>query len=82
MRCFVAMNNGHPFFVKSSRFTWAYDLLTSTWQERHSYGLARWRGEQSCFMWDDWIIGDELTGYGFRLDNSTYSGILTYLFGM
>lgn len=74
VRCFVAMNNGHPFFfVKSSRFTWAYDLLTSTWQERHSYGLARWRGEQSCFMWDDWIIGDELTGYGFRLDNSTYS---------
>lgn len=74
VRCFVAMNNGHPFFyVKSSEFTWAYDLLTSTWQERHSYGLTRWRGEQSCFMWDDWVIGDELTGYGFRLDNRTYA---------
>lgn len=74
VRCFVAMNNGHPFFyVKSSEFTWAYDLLTSTWQERHSYGFTRWRGEQSVFMWDDWVIGDELTGYGFRLDNMTYA---------
>jgi len=74
VRCFVAMNNGHPYFVvKSPAFTWVYDLLTSTWQERNSYGLPRWRAEQSCFMWNDWIVGDELTGYGFRLDNATYA---------
>lgn len=73
-RCFVCANNGHQFFVvKSSAFTWVYDLLTASWQERHSYGLANWRAEQSVFMWDDWVIGDELSGFAFRLGNFVYA---------
>lgn len=73
LRASMFMNNGHAFFaLKSPAFTWVLDLLTSTWQERHSYGRATWRGEQSVFHFGDWIVGDETTGYGFRPDNLAY----------
>ena len=74
LRCYSFVNNGHPFVVvKSDAFTWVFDMLTATWQERHSYGLSRFRGEQSHYMWNDWIVGDELTGYCFRPDAMNYA---------
>jgi hypothetical protein len=73
LRAFVFMNNGHPFWcLKCSEWTWVYDLLTSTWQERKSYGVTNWRGEQSAYMWGDWLIGDDSTGYLFRPDHDVY----------
>jgi hypothetical protein len=73
LNCFVFMNNGHPFWVmKSDLWTWVYDLLTSTWQERASYGRANWRGECSHYMFGDWLIGDDAGGYIFRPDAATF----------
>lgn len=73
LRCFVAAHDGHPYFyLKSDSFTHAYDLLTSTWQERRSTGYDRFRVEQSVFGFGDWILGDEITGDLGRLDADLY----------
>lgn len=73
LRAFMFANSGHHFFVlKSPAWTWVLDLLTSTWQERMSYGVENWRGEQSIYHFGDWIIGDEDTGFCFRPDNLNY----------
>lgn len=74
LRAFVAMHSGHPYFyLKSQSFTHVYDLLTSTWQERKSYGLDRFRAEQSVYMFGDWLLGDELNGDVYRLDEDVYT---------
>jgi hypothetical protein len=74
LRAFVAMHSGHPYlYLKSPAFTHAYDLLTSTWQERKSYGLDRFRAEQSVYMFGDWLLGDELNGDVYRLDEDVYT---------
>lgn len=73
LRAFVAMHDAHPYwFLKGPTFTHVYDLLTSTWQERDSYGLSRFRAEQSVHAFGDWMLGDEATGAAFRLDASSY----------
>jgi len=73
LRCFVAAHNGHPYFyLKSATFTHVYDLLYSNWVERKSYSLERFRAEQCVYHFNDWIIGDELTGDLWRLDADTY----------
>lgn len=73
LRAFVFMNNGHPFWcLKSPKWTWCFDLLTSTWQERESYGSSRWRAEQSVYAFGDWVLGDEATGRLFRSSNLAY----------
>jgi hypothetical protein len=73
LRCFVAAHNGHPYFyLKAPAFTHAFDLLTSTWQERKSYGYERFRAEQSVHMFGDWILGDEFSGDLLRLDADNY----------
>ncbi|RJP45507.1 hypothetical protein C4587_01010 [Candidatus Parcubacteria bacterium] len=73
LRAFVAMHNAHPYwFLKGPGFTHAYDLLTSTWQERESYGLMRFKAEQSVHAFGDWLLGDETTGDAFRLDGTAY----------
>jgi hypothetical protein len=80
LRVFVFMNNGHPFWcLKCADWTHVYDLLTSTWGERRSYGSLTWRAEQSHFMWGDWIVGDETTGHLFRPDNEAYYEDTTHL---
>lgn len=74
LRAFVAMHAGHPYFyLKSQSFTHVYDLLTATWQERKSYGLERFRAEQSVYMFGEWLLGDELNGDVYRLDADTYT---------
>lgn len=74
IRCFVAMNNGHAFWVmKSPEWTWVYDLLTSSWQERQSYGSTTWRAEMSARVFGDWLLGDGENGKLYRLDNMTYA---------
>ncbi len=73
LRCFVAMNNGHAFWVmKAPEWTWVFDLLTSSWQERQSYQSATWRAETSAHVFGDWLLGDETGGKLYRLDNMAY----------
>lgn len=74
LRAFVFMDSGHPFFVlKSPIWTWVYDLLTSTWQERRSYGRLNWRAECGFFQWGEWLVGDELAGYVYRPSSEAFS---------
>jgi hypothetical protein len=74
LRAFVFANNGHHFWVlKSSKWCWVYDVLTSTWQERSSYLAETWRAEQSCFWQGDWVLGDYASGAAFRPSNDVYS---------
>jgi hypothetical protein len=73
LRAFVMMHSGHPYWVlKSPSFTHVYDLLTSTWQERKSYGYERFMAEQSVHMFGDWIVGDEFTGDVYNLDSRVH----------
>lgn len=73
LRCFVAMNNGHAFWVmKSPDWTWVFDLLTNSWQERQSYTSSRWRAESSAYVFGDWLLGDETNGKLYRPDNAAY----------
>ena len=74
LRCFVAMNNGHAFVViKSPYWAWVFDMLTTSWQERQTYGSDTWRAEQSAYVFGDWLMGDAENGKLYRLDNNTYS---------
>jgi len=74
LRCFVAMNNGHAFWVmKAPEWTWVFDLLTASWQERQSYLSPRWRAETSAYVFGDWLLGDETNGKLYRLSNMSYA---------
>jgi len=73
LRAFVFMNGGHAYWViKSSDWTWVYDLMTSTWQERKSWQLDYFRAECSVNGFGRWILGDGTTGYLFTPDATYY----------
>lgn len=74
IRCFVSMNNGHAFVtIKTDTWAWVFDMLTTSWQERKTYGSQTWRAEQSAYVFGDWLLGDADNGKLYRLDNNTYS---------
>ncbi|MBS1725028.1 MAG: hypothetical protein JSS66_18975 [Armatimonadetes bacterium] len=73
LRCFAFMNNGHAFIVvKSDAWTWVFDAMTTTWQERKSYQSETWRAERSVYAFGDWLLGDDSNGVLYRPDNLTY----------
>jgi hypothetical protein len=62
---------GHSVWVLSSPvWTWCYDVTTGEWFERQSYGMTRWRGEQSVYFANKWIVGDKSSGKLFTITES------------
>jgi hypothetical protein len=54
---------GHPKWVLSCPdWTWEFDLNTSKWNERRSYGATRWRGTQPFNAFGKWLCGDLNSG--------------------
>jgi hypothetical protein len=54
---------GHPKWVLSCPdWTWEFDLNTSKWNERRSYGGTRWRGTQPFYAFGKWLCGDMSSG--------------------
>jgi hypothetical protein len=65
----VYIAGGHPKWVLSSNdWTWEFDLNTQKWNERASYGLARWRASQAVYAFGKWLAGDTQTGSIFQID--------------
>jgi len=55
----IYMVDGHPMWnLTGTNFTWCYDLETKQWHERQSYLRNHWRGRQTWFAFDKWLIGD------------------------
>lgn len=73
LEALVYVSGGHPKWTLSSNdWTWEFDLGTSKWNERESFGLTRWRGTQSAWAFGKWLIGDTQSGETFSIDASVY----------
>ena len=54
---------GHTFYaISCASWTWVYDLATSKWHERESYGQSRWRVSCVARFGNAWLAGDSSTG--------------------
>lgn len=72
LKATVYMVAGHSFWALSSdEWTWEFDLLTGLWHERKSYDLDRWRGERSAKLNGEWVIGDHVRGWIYRIDETS-----------
>src|ERR1700730_1168590 len=74
LRANVYMNDGHAFWqLSSADFTFTFDLITATWQERTSYQQSFSRIEQSIYAFGMWIVGDFATGNIGVIDGEAFS---------
>lgn len=64
IEAYVYMYERNAFWVLSCHgsWTWEYNFSSGEWNEKKSYGRNNWRGHKSIRIYDQWIIGDELTG--------------------
>ncbi len=71
MSVFIA--RGHAFVVLSSTtWSWVYDLNTSEWAERNSYGITRSRIIGGCHAFTSkWLCGDYSSGNIYSITTST-----------
>ena len=74
LRATVYMSEGHAIWqIKGPGFTWCYDLTTSQWHQRASYGRPEWMGEQTAFYNGSWIVGDDTTGKLYRMNAQDFT---------
>lgn len=65
----VHVFSGHPCVVITGPdWTWLFDLSTSEWWERKSYGLERWRARFGVNAFDEWLVFDRDSGKVFAVD--------------
>lgn len=70
----VYMQGGHEIWALScDDWTWEYNTVTGAWNERHSYGLNRWRVSATCFAFNRWMAGENEGSLLFYIDNSKYA---------
>jgi hypothetical protein len=43
-------------------FTWVFDLDSTNWFERKSYGQEFWRAVRPCYAFSKWLCGDNASG--------------------
>lgn len=64
--------HGHEIYViSSSLWTWQYDVTTSQWTQRKSYGAARWLASGSEAFNGAYIVGNTSDGKLYRIDPDT-----------
>ncbi|MBI0474219.1 hypothetical protein D9601_02415 [Sphingomonas sp. MA1305] len=65
---------GHLFYVlQLDTTTIAYDAATQQWHELASYGRDRWRGRIGFYGLSGMVVGDEVDGTLYTLDENTYA---------
>ena len=65
---------GHLFYVlQLDAVTVAYDAATQQWHELSSYGRNRWRGRIGFYGLNGMVVGDEVDGTIYTLDENTYA---------
>lgn len=65
---------GHLFYVlQLDSVTVAYDAATKQWHELSSYERPRWRGRIGFYALDGMVVGDEIDGTLYALDENTYA---------
>jgi hypothetical protein len=66
----VYVSAGGPRWVLSSpTWTWEFNLNTSKWNERASFGLSRWTASQSVYAFGKWLVGDTRSGNLYAVDS-------------
>src|SRR6185295_2669532 len=76
VRVFSYVHDGHTFVVLhfvSAGATWVYDINTSEWHERESYGYGHWRAAWVLKCYDKTLVGDTQTGNVGEIHSQTYS---------
>ncbi len=69
IRCSVHIAAGHSYWVmKSTAWTFVYDLSTGLWHERASHGRNNWRMELGVFAFNEWLVFDEDSGDVYRVN--------------
>jgi hypothetical protein len=65
---------GHLFYVlQLDNTTIAYDAATQQWHELASYGRTRWRGRMGFYALSGMVVGDEIDGTLYTLDENTFA---------
>lgn len=65
--CYIS--RGHAMWQLSCNdWTWVYDLNSTTWHERQSYGLTRSRMTLSLPAFSKWLVGDTQANYMLEVD--------------
>lgn len=73
LRASVYVSAGHACWVlKSSSWTWVYDLSTGEWHERKSIGRDNWRAVFGVNAFGEWIVFDDADGTAYRVDDRTF----------
>jgi hypothetical protein len=67
---FVYEDRGHKIFYLTfpDGGTWGFDVATSKWHRRQSYGLSRWRINTLTAWNGGWYAGDYSNGQIYKLD--------------
>jgi hypothetical protein len=67
---FVWESEGHAvvYWTFPDGRTWGYDASQGRWHRRASYGLDRWRVNNTAYWEDRWIAGDFQRGRVWELD--------------
>jgi hypothetical protein len=76
-RAFTYTLEGHKFYVLNTDVgSWAYDVATSAWAERESFGIDYYRIGSSIYAYGKQLVGDNQTGkiYEYDLDTNTENG--------
>lgn len=73
IECFSYWFQGHEMVaVKSSQFTWEYDVSLGVWHERKSQGLDRWQAQRFVLFDKKNLVGNENDGNIYEIDPDTY----------
>src|SRR5690606_10026249 len=61
---FVWEDSGHSvcYWTFPDGRTWGFDASSGKWHRRASYGMDRWRVNNTAFWRQQWIAGDFQTG--------------------
>jgi hypothetical protein len=69
----VHMVDGHAMWtITGTNYSWSYDIGAQRWHERASYLATRWRGLQTIAAYNQWLIGDRISGNVYVVDPTNY----------
>ena len=72
---FAYEDTGHGYFILTfvTGKTWCYDVSSSLWHRRKSYGLTRWRANNYIRVYDKHFVGDYAKGIVWELRRDLFS---------
>ena len=72
---FAYEDTGHGYFILTfvTGKTWCYDVSSSLWHRRKSYGMTRWRANNYIRVYDKHFVGDYAKGIVWELRRDLFS---------